>query len=110
MDKEFDLKIKKMVKSMYKTVQNMKEKNAVNDVLDSDNVAEMSPDSVGSDQAGVLNKNKEKMKKDLKKDASKTLGIEDKSCYKSEDFVKDVMKSFEKISKVYIEKMSKKED
>lgn len=108
MDKEFDLKIKKMVKSMYKTVQNMNEKNAVSDVLDSNNVAQMSPDSVASDKTGALNKNKEKMKKDLKKDASKTLGIKDDGVYKNEDFVKDVMKSFGKISKAYIEKMGKK--
>lgn len=115
MNKEIDEKIKKMVKSMYKTVQNMKEKDAISDVLDKDRIAEMSPDSIPSGKSGILNKNKEKMKKDMKKDVSNLLGIdpsqgENMSVNKNEEFVKDLMKSFTKISSAYIEKMSKKED
>lgn len=134
MDKEFDEKIKKMVKSMYKTVQNMKQKDAISDVLDKDKIAQMSPDSIPSGKTGALNKNKEKMKKDMKKflalGGTQTSGqnptsstsqgkppppapgtsIADQIGFgKNEIFVKDMMKNFEKISKAYLEKMNKKE-
>lgn len=135
MDKEFEEKIKKMVKSMYKNVQNVqsrKAKDAIKDILDDNNVAESNPDDLAGHSSNIMNKGNddrcwegykpvkgkkaysedscEKMKKDLKKDGAKTLGIKEEDCYKSEDFVKDFMKSFEVVSSAYIEKMNKKQD
>ena len=78
MDKYIDGKIQALVKSMYKSVQKIKE-NAVKDVLDGNRVAEMSDDSLPGDKSGILSKNKEmkkeKMKKEMKKDFSNILGL-----------------------------------
>jgi len=89
MDKDISNKIEDLVKSMYKTVKALKKKNALEDVLDEDRVAEVDPDLVPADRTGSLNKKK---KEEVKK---------------TEDFVKSVMDNFEVISKAYMMEKAK---
>jgi hypothetical protein len=144
MSKDLQAKVDKLKKSMYKTVRKVKEKNAIEDVLDSDRVAEMSPDSIPASRGGVLQKDlgerrkgkkgtilsreksplnspdtknrkedgveyKKQSKKDDKifADAAKNGG---RIVSKGEDFVRNMMKNFETISKAYMEKLEKDSD
>ena len=60
MNKELQQKMDKLFKSMREKADRVKRQDAIKDVLDSDNVAEIAPDDVAKPSGGVLNKSKKK--------------------------------------------------
>ena len=96
MKKELKNKIDTLVQSMYKSA---KKSNAVKDVLDSDNIAEMDVDEVSVGSTNAMNKSKIKKKKDECEGPGE---IE-----KTEVFIKGMIKNFKIISDAY---MTKKEE
>jgi len=103
MNKELEEKANKLLKSLYKSVKKVSKKNAIDDVLDSNNVAEMSPDSVAADTANVMAKNKGKKACDC--DSCECEGPEEEiDVQKSEQFIGNIMENFKMISDIYLEK------
>lgn len=85
---------------MYKALTKLKLKQVVGDVLDSNKVAESSPDNIPSSKVPVLNKNKcceDKPKDKHCKDCQE----EPKKFEKTEDFVKALMDNLDVIKKAY---------
>ena len=108
MNKELEDKANKLLKSLYKSVKKVSKKNAIDDVLDSNNIAEMSPDSDTPDTASVMHKAKGKKidKCEGKKSCDCECGSPDEmmDAQKSEEFIGNIMKSFQMISGAYLEK------
>jgi len=108
MNKELEEKANKLLKSLYKSVKKVSKKNAIDDVLDSNNVAEMSPDSVQADTTSVMAKGKTKKLekcKDKKDCDCECDGPEEEiDVQKSEQFIGDIMENFKMISDIYLEK------
>ena len=104
MNKELKNKVDNLVKSMQKSVKKVKEKNAIEDVLDANNVAEMSPDSIAVGSTSAMNKSKKK-KKIPKADCHCDEDVAEPGGFeKAEDFVKSMIDNFQKISSAYLEK------
>jgi hypothetical protein len=110
MSKKLDESVNKLFKSMHKSVKKLRKKNAIEDVLDSNSMAEMSPDDVAGSKTGTLNKAKKK------KELEKCAGVKDCDCEcddvapaddemeKREVFFKNMLKNFQTISGAYLEK------
>jgi|VirMetMinimDraft_7_1064189.scaffolds.fasta_scaffold01061_18 hypothetical protein len=106
MNKELEEKANKLLKSLYKSVKKVSKKNAIDDVLDSNNVAEMSPDSEPADTAGVMAKNKDKKdKKECDCDSCACASPDEEvDIQKGEKFIGNIMENFKMISELYLEK------
>ena len=107
MSNELDKNVSKLFKSMHKSVQKMRKKTAIEDVLDSNNTAEMNVDDVVGSKTGTLNKAK---KKDLEECECKKgcecedIAPADDEMEKREVFFKSMIKNFETISSAYLKK------
>lgn len=92
-----------ILKEMKKAIKKVREKNAVEDVLDSDRHAEMSPDSIPSAGGSVM----EKKKKDCncKRESEEDCECEETAPMdKTEEVVKSIMDNFKRISDAYLAK------
>lgn len=87
-----------LIKSLKKAIKKVRHKNALEDVLDSDMVAEMSPDETGSYQNSVIQKSKE-CECEEKKDCECEEKID-----KAEMFSKKTIENFKKMSEIYLKK------
>jgi flagellar motility protein MotE (MotC chaperone) len=94
---------KKVLKQMKNAVNKVREKNAVDDVLDSDRIAEMASDSVPSSKQGVMSKKDE----DCNCKGEEGCECDDAQMDKAEQVVKSIIDNFKKISNAY---MAKKEN
>jgi hypothetical protein len=91
MDNYLKEKADLLLKSLYKNVNKLKQKkNAIEDVLDSNRMAEVNPDDVPTGSSGILNKAK---KEEVKK---------------NEEIAQKLLKNLETISKAYKSKMEKR--
>ena len=94
MNKKIENKVQALVKSMYKSVKKSTEEGIIADLMDSDRIAEISPDDVPKSKSGTLNKTKKK-----KEESEDECLVE-----KGENFMKSFVEGFEAISKAYLEK------
>mgnify|MGYP006928176880 CR=1 FL=1 len=110
MDQHIKNRIQKMAKSMSNSVKKAKASSVIADVLDKDNVAEVSPDEVAPNKSGVLTKSKGKKKLEKCGD-DKDCGCGKPADFeKGEKFVKDLLTKFESISSAYLKKKEIKEE
>lgn len=92
-----------ILKSMKKAIKKVKEKNAIEDVLDSDRYAEMSSDSIPASRGGVMEKKKEDC--NCKGESEEDCECEEAAPMdKAEEVVKSIMNNFKKISDAYLAK------
>lgn len=96
---------KKILKEMKNAVKKVREKNAVDDVLDADTTAEMSSDSVPSSKQGVMSKKDE----DCNCKGEEGCECDDAPMDKAEIVVKSIIDNFRKISDAYMAKKEKKD-
>lgn len=91
----------KLLKEMKKAVKKVRKKNAIDDVLDSDRVAEMSDTPSGTE--GVMRKKKEDC--NCKGESKEDCECEEAAPMdKAEEIVKSIINNFKKISDIYLEK------
>lgn len=107
MDKYLEERIGKLKKSLYKNIQKASKKDVIKDVLDSDNIAKISPDSVAPDKGSVVKKNKDEECEceDKKKcECEEAAPLEKPGMHKSEKVARDILDNFKAISDVYLKK------
>lgn len=99
MDNYLKEKADLLLKSLYKKMKKLEhKKDAIEDVLDSDTTAEMSPDDVPKGSSGILNKAKIQKKQETPKEDVK----------KNEEIVDRLLKNLDVISKACKTKMEKR--
>jgi hypothetical protein len=133
MDNYLKEKADSLLKSLYKNVNRLKhKKDAVEDVLDSNTTAEVSPDNIPKGRVGALNKSKMQKKQGVPEEADpethercvkkvKAKGHDKESAFaicnevkagqdvkKSEEIVSELMKNLDIISKACKSKMEKR--
>jgi len=133
MDNYLKEKADSLLKSLYKNVNRLKhKKDAVEDVLDSNTTAEVSPDNIPKGRVGALNKSKMQKKQGVPEEADpethercvkkvKAKGHDKESAFaicnevkagqdvkKSEEIVGELMKNLDIISKACKSKMEKR--
>jgi hypothetical protein len=95
-----------ILKEMKKAVKKVRKKNAIEDVLDNNRVAEMSADSIENSKQGVMSKKDEecncKGEKDCECDSDDVI-------HKTEYLVKSIINNFKNISDFYLAKKENKE-
>lgn len=106
MDDFLKNRVQKLVKAMKSKVRH---KNAVEDVLDANRIAEMGHDSIPPNKTpAVLNKDDDECDcKDKDKCECDEIAPCDDEIEKAEKFVKSVLKNFKVISDAYIQKLEK---
>jgi hypothetical protein len=107
MDKHIQERIAKLKKSLYKNIQKASKKDVINDVLDSNNIAEISPDSISPDKSSVVKKNKDEECKCEKKsecECEEAAPLEKPGMHKSEQIAREILDNFKTISEVYLRK------
>lgn len=91
---------KKIIKDMKDAINKVRKKNAIDDVLDSNNMAEMSSDSLPSSKQGTMSKKDE----DCNCKGEKDCECDDIPMDKAEQVVKSIINNFKKISDAYLAK------
>jgi hypothetical protein len=104
MDNYLKEKTDLLLKSLYKNVNKLgQKKDAIEDVLDSNTTAEMSPDDIPAGSSSALNKAKMQKKQKV---TEKTETVQ--SIKKNEEIVEELLKNLDIISKVCKSKMEKR--
>lgn len=97
------MKKEAIIKSLKKAIKNVRHKNAIEDVMDSNRVAEIPLDEIPSGKSGVIQKSKECECEKEEKDCDCEEKID-----KKKDLIKNITKNFRIISEAYLEKMESK--
>ena len=98
----------KLLKEMKKAVQQVRKKNAIDDVLDPNNRAEMSDKSVPTGAAKVMHKEEKEEDCNCKGESKKDCECEEAAPMdKAEEIVKSIINNFKKICDIYLEKQEK---
>ena len=98
----------KLLKEMKKAVEVVRKKNAIDDVLDPNNRAEMSDKSVPTGAAKVMHMSEKEEDCNCKGESKKDCECEEAAPMdKAEEIVKSIINNFKKISDIYLEKQEK---
>lgn len=95
----------KLLKEMKKAINQVRKKNAIDDVLDPNNRAEMSDKSVPTGAAKVMHMSEKEKDCNCKGESKKDCECEEAAPMdKAEEIVKSIINNFKKISDIYLEK------